>query len=215
MEVLMTTTMLDSAKTATLRIVPWRDEVIDELGHDPRSHYVETFWLPVLGPSTTWLLRRLADGLEASPEGLEIDVEETARALGIGGLGERPGRQSPMLRSFGRCVDFEMAQLRDHKTLAVRRRLPSIGRRHLVRLPARLREQHAAYLEAEGPSSGAEHLRGHGRLLAASLAEIGEDRAATELQLMRWCFHPALARECAAWAYDRRATATASVAVAD
>jgi hypothetical protein len=51
MEVLMTTMMLDPAKTATLRIVPWRDEVIDELGHDPRSHYVETFWLPVLGPS--------------------------------------------------------------------------------------------------------------------------------------------------------------------
>ena len=32
---------------------PWLDPVIDELGHDPRSAYVETFWLPVLGPPTT------------------------------------------------------------------------------------------------------------------------------------------------------------------
>ena len=33
-----------------LRIEAWIDPVIDELGHDPRSAYVETFWLPVLGP---------------------------------------------------------------------------------------------------------------------------------------------------------------------
>ena len=31
-----------------LRVEPWPDPVIDELGHDPRSAYVETFWLPVL-----------------------------------------------------------------------------------------------------------------------------------------------------------------------
>ena len=33
-------------------VEPWPDPVIDELGHDPRSAYVERFWLPVLGPST-------------------------------------------------------------------------------------------------------------------------------------------------------------------
>ena len=36
-----------------IRVEPWPDPVIDELGHDPRSAYVETFWLPVLGPTTT------------------------------------------------------------------------------------------------------------------------------------------------------------------
>jgi hypothetical protein len=35
-----------------LRIEPWLDPVIDEVGYDPRSEYVETFWLPVLGPTT-------------------------------------------------------------------------------------------------------------------------------------------------------------------
>jgi hypothetical protein len=35
-----------------LRVEPWPDPVIDEVGHDPRSSYVETFWLPVLGPTT-------------------------------------------------------------------------------------------------------------------------------------------------------------------
>ena len=41
----------------TLTIRSWPDEVIDLLGHHPCSTYVENFWLGVLGPSTTFLLR--------------------------------------------------------------------------------------------------------------------------------------------------------------
>jgi len=80
---------------ATLTITPWADPVIDTLGHDPRSPYVEQFWLAILGPSTTWLLRRLAAGLEASPAGFELDLDETARSLG---LGTRGGRNAPFMR---------------------------------------------------------------------------------------------------------------------
>ena len=80
-----------------LRVEPWLDPVIDNLGHDPRSAYVETFWLPVLGPSTTWLLRHLTTRLEESPEGVELDVDETsafARARGAS-RPERPLRPHP------------------------------------------------------------------------------------------------------------------------
>ena len=45
---------------ATLTIQPWPDPVIDTVGHDPRSAYVETFWLPTLGPTALLLLRHLA-----------------------------------------------------------------------------------------------------------------------------------------------------------
>jgi hypothetical protein len=38
--------------TDELAIVAWPDPVIDELGHDPRSAYVERFWLSILGPSS-------------------------------------------------------------------------------------------------------------------------------------------------------------------
>lgn len=34
-----------------LHITAWHDPVVDALGHDPRSPYVERFWLPLLGPS--------------------------------------------------------------------------------------------------------------------------------------------------------------------
>ena len=199
----MTTMQLGSTTTGSLRIEPWVDPVTDAAGHDPRSRYVETYWLPVLGPSTTLLLRRLATGLEARPEGFDMDLDEMARALGLG-TGERRGRHSPFLRTLGRCVDFGMAEIRDATTLAVRRRLPSLERRHVMRLPARLRAEHEQYLRT-GHDEALEQLRNQCRLLAASLAELGEDRQATEVQLMRWSFHPAMARTCAAWAHDQRA----------
>src|SRR4051812_49804380 len=73
--------------TDALTVRPWPDDVIDAVGHDPRSHYVERFWLGILGPSTTWLLRRVAAGLEASPAGFDLSLTETARSLGLGGEG--------------------------------------------------------------------------------------------------------------------------------
>ena len=43
----------------TLDIRPWPDPVIDSVGLDPRSHYVETYWLSILGP---------VDDLVATPD---------------------------------------------------------------------------------------------------------------------------------------------------
>ena len=44
---------------ATLAVLPWADPVIDPIGHDPRSRYVELFWLGVLGPTATLLRSRM------------------------------------------------------------------------------------------------------------------------------------------------------------
>ena len=45
-------------------VLPWHDALIDPIGFDPRSAYVEQFWLGILGPSTVWLLRRIASGFD-------------------------------------------------------------------------------------------------------------------------------------------------------
>ena len=37
------TITLPEAPTSTLTVRPWPDSVIDAVGHDPRSHYVEQF----------------------------------------------------------------------------------------------------------------------------------------------------------------------------
>jgi hypothetical protein len=179
---------------------------VDEVGHDPRSSYVETYWLPVLGPSTTWLLRRLAAHLDELPGGVDLDVEELARGLG---LGERFGPNAPFARTVKRCVDFQMAEWR-YESLAVRRHLPPLARRHLRRLPDSLQNRHAAETENSRPITMTDRLRLHGRRLALSLLDYGEDQAAAEQQLVRWAFLPALANECATWAVLEQARRRAS-----
>lgn len=179
----------------TLWIEPWPDPVVDEVGHDPRSAYVETYWLPVLGPSCTWMLRRFAARLDELPCGAELDLEELARSLG---LGERSGANAPFARTVKRCVDFEMAHHIENG-LAVRRRLPPLAGRHLRRLPSSLQDRHAR--ETAGrPETVSERLRHHGCRLALSLLDFGEDRSGASQQLVRWGFDALLAEQCADWA---------------
>src|SRR6187402_1409308 len=92
---------------AALTIRPWADTVIDRVGHDARSAYVEQFWLAVLGPSTTWFLRLLAHRLDQAPDGFDLDLRATARTLG---LGPPNGRGSPLQRSVERTVRFGLAR---------------------------------------------------------------------------------------------------------
>lgn len=125
--------------TSHLTVVAWPDPVIDQLGHDAASTYVEKYWLGVLGPSTTWLLRHLVASLEHQPSGFQLDLEECAARLGVG---MRGGRQSPFIRAIVRLVQFDMAQFHGTDTLAVRCRVPDLSRRHLMRLPGALQDEH-------------------------------------------------------------------------
>jgi hypothetical protein len=185
--------------TDAIHVRPWPDPVIDTMGLDPRSAYVERFWLGILGPSTTWLLRRLAAGLEAEPAGFSLSLPDTAQALGLGGR----GRNSPFVRALARSCQFELAMVAGPGELAVRRRLPPLTRRQLARLPAALQAEHERWREAETEVPAAEALSKRARRLALSLVELGEDVEATERQLQRWRFHPVLSREATAWAWDR------------
>lgn len=144
----MTTCLTDDASPifAKVTVCPWPDPVIDALGYDPRSAYVERFWLGVLGPSTTWLLRLLASELEENPEGFELDLRHAAQVLG---LSSRGGRQSPFMRALTRCCRFDMAEVRDDGVLAVRLKVPPLNRRQLVRLPMELQDAHRRWQEAD------------------------------------------------------------------
>lgn len=197
---------LPSLTSDSIWIRPWPDAVIDRLGHDPRSSYVERFWLGILGPSTTWLLRRLAASLESEPAGFELPLSDTARSLGLGG----EGRSSPFVRALARCCQFQLAVPQDEAALAVRRKLPPLNRRQLARLPEPVQLEHGRWLEADLQTPSIEKLRKRSRCLALSLLELGEDLETTERQLLRWRFHPALCRESALWAWDRHTSAAAA-----
>src|SRR5207245_8009880 len=89
-----------------LRVTPWPDPVLDVLGHDPRSAYAETFWLPTLGPTALLLLRHLASRFELRPGPVELRVADTSATLG---LGDRDGNSSPIVRTLERLSQFELA----------------------------------------------------------------------------------------------------------
>ena len=185
---------------AMLTIKPWPDPVIDTLGHDPRSLYVETFWLPTLGPTALLLLRHLAQRFDQRPEGLELPVADTSQALG---LGQRDGNSSPLVRTLTRLAQFDLACDDGRGTVAVRRNLPPINTRHVRRLPVELQAAHAEWAEAQlaqGPLTAA---RGRARRLAATLLEQGDDPDHVERVLHATGFHPSLCAESARWAYER------------
>lgn len=192
---------------ARVRIEPWPDPVIDAVGHDPRSAYVERFWLPVLGPSAVWLLRHLAAELEARPEGTTIDVADTARALGVGARG---GRNSPFARSIERITTFGFARLVGPEELQVRTALPPLTQRQLQRLPVTLQRDHELWTRREAEEPPGQAYRRRARALAASLLALGEDLETVERQLHRWRFHPAVAHEAVTWARHQAEDATGS-----
>ena len=66
------------ATAPVLRITRWVDAVADRHGVHPCSRYVELYWLGIIGPSTTWLLRRISYGLEMHEDGFDLHLAECA-----------------------------------------------------------------------------------------------------------------------------------------
>ncbi len=187
-----------------IRVRPWPDPVIDTLGHDPRSLYVERFWLPTLGPTTLVLLRHLAHRFERAGSDTDADdadtvvdlpVSATARTLG---LGPRDGRNSPLRRSLARLVQFGLAHPRADATLSVRRSVPPVNRRHVRRLPDELEAEHDAWVHHDTHAAGVSERHACGAAL--TLVELGGDVDAVERALRTLGFPPRTCRDAAVWA---------------
>lgn len=119
-------------------IRPWVDPRVDDRGHDPRSAYVERYWLSVIGPTATWIMRRFADEFDRDPDGFIIDLAHTASTMG---LSYRKGQHSPFGRSLRRCIMFDLA-MPTPDGFAVRRKFPNVAQRHITRLPDDVQRAH-------------------------------------------------------------------------
>lgn len=161
----------------TIIVVPWHDDVVDRIGFDTRSQYAELFWLSILGPSALWLLRRMVTGLDEYPGGYELDLEQTAGALG---LAYSPSASSPFIRSLNRCVMFGVAQPVTGG-IAVRRRVPPVALRQLERMPEYLRASHAQWKERGATPTDD---LGRARILAEAMVSAGDPTDAIERQLL-------------------------------
>jgi hypothetical protein len=122
-------------------------DAYDSSGFDARSVYVETYWLPILGPSCVFAARRVAAWLQAEPHGFDISMVALATSLG---LGSGVGRSAPIVRTLSRLVDFGLANISD--TYAIRMMFPPLSARQIVRLPDYLAAAHAADRTVAGVS---------------------------------------------------------------
>lgn len=207
------------AETATLQLVggtataqgeplrvllarPWDDPSLRRRGHDPRSAYVERFWVAILGPSAVWFLRLLAREFDelAPGEDLQLDLDSTARRLG---LQHRGGRTSSFMRTIDRCAMFNLAYFTDDTVLTVRRRLPPVPRRLYDRMPQELRDEIGRWSRT---AAGADFSVGETRLLASCMLMLGHGLHESAERLVTLGLAPNAANEATAWAWAQRCT---------
>jgi hypothetical protein len=146
--------------------------------------------LPIIGPSTLLFLRFAARALEREPDGVEVDVVELARSLGLGGRADH----APFRRMLARATDFHVARLDEHGRIAVRRHLPELSSRQLEKAPMLTRDAHAVLRHGVAPPDPTSD---HALRLAKALVVLGENSDEIESQLRRWHFSPAVASLCA------------------
>ena len=127
-----------------ITVVLWFDPALDVNGFDAMSEYTEMFWLPIIGPTATLALRRLCRWTDESPNGFRVSPENLAATLG---LGKATSRNSSLIRTLARLVDFGFAR-REEDNLAVRRVVPVVPNRLAARFPVGLATRHDRVLDA-------------------------------------------------------------------
>lgn len=123
--------------TDTITVTRWWDPIVDAHGNPARSAYVERFWLPVLGPTATLLLRRLVFEVEAHGH-VAVVLPHLAQSMG---LSFRVGRHSPFTKALCRLQQFGLMRV-TATGLEVRCTIPDVPRRHLDRFCEPLRIEH-------------------------------------------------------------------------
>lgn len=119
------------------------DPRVAHAGFDLEHAYVERCWTPVLGPTSTALLRRLpALWVEAEP--VRADFVELSRSLGVG---TGRGAHSPLSRTLDRLVRYRFARQAGDGRWEVFRQVRPLEAHQLDRLPEWSRRMHTELLD--------------------------------------------------------------------
>lgn len=168
-----------------LHVTPWVDAVVDALGEDPRSPYVERFWLPVVGPSTIMLVRRLADLFDGAPDGFDLDPRMFSRDIGVGAGTSNP---APFRKALERAERFGFVRRHGATDVVARRKLPPLTNGQVSRLPARHQRAHKEWQQRQLHRANHPATVGHATRLGHSLLLVGATEADVRDQLRSWRF---------------------------
>lgn len=148
--------MTTTAVPYEFAFTPWADDLVDILGHPPESPYVDTFWLPWLGPTPLhlWRLinRRLSAQMGPSEAPRRVTIGHGALSYAVG-CGERIGKHTPVVRSLERLERYDLAYCdgdvlrpgHPDTTWMIRRHVMPLDARRLERMPEEYRAMHEAW----------------------------------------------------------------------
>lgn len=134
-----------SEGTDVLAFSRWKDPIVERVGFDACGDYVELFWLPIIGPTSTLLLRRLTVLAVLHPDGFTVNGPDTALSLG---LGADTGPRSSFRKSLQRLSIFGLIRLHGNHS-EVRTVVPPLTMKHLARLPEHLQKAHSLWNESD------------------------------------------------------------------
>ena len=136
--------VMENRTVLTFNLVEHPDARVQRVGFDLTDPYVEHCWGPVLGPTSTLLLRRMPL-LWAEREPATITHGELAKTLGLGGNG---GENSKLMRSIDRLVQFRLAAWQvPGQSLDVRRQVPGLSPGQVELLPVWSKRLHERLLD--------------------------------------------------------------------
>lgn len=108
------------------------DPVVEQHGYHVTSRYVETFWLPTLGPTAIWLLRHAA--YRATDRQVR-HLDELGACIGV--------NLHSIENTLNRLARFDCAVERSPLVWSLRTHLGPLPLRNVKRLPDTLRALHA------------------------------------------------------------------------
>lgn len=109
--------------------------------HEPTSAYVELFWLPTVGPTATWLYRRLTSVTTQAGGPVAFDVQDLGGQLGV--------KPTAIKHTLERLVRFGLAYQWSAVTFGVPTRAPRLKVNEVMHLPRSLQDLHAEYVARE------------------------------------------------------------------
>jgi hypothetical protein len=129
---------------------PHTNPVVRACGIDPTDPYLEWCWLPVVGPSTVALVRRVAELTSATSEA-RIPLADLGRLLGLGAV-EVPSRNNKLVRTLARAEQFGLAFASlgvpgERVIFGIHEHLALVPARLLDRLPEVARQHHVAAVD--------------------------------------------------------------------
>ena len=168
----------------TVHLSPLVDSTLERIGFPLEHPYVEQVYCSVLGPTSVLLLRHIGRQLAEHPGGVDLDLIDASRRLGLGIRTEanEVGRRSVIVRSIDRLVQFRLALRHSDESVGVYRKVPALSHGRVSHLPDGLRATHERLLSAhlEGLVAVAEGRPDSARSAADRLTALARRTPAVE-----------------------------------